>query len=155
MTIVVGKDMATGNYAKSYTDVNLEENTEEQSISIENEGEYEETSKGKETSSCSTQKMQHRKRNHMYENDGVEKLSKHIGDVAFAIQSLSKNQLDINALYTEVMKIEGFDEITLGNAFDHLVQNEMLAKALTAKNANLRKIWVQNFVNQHYYGSAC
>jgi len=47
MTIVVGKDMATGNYIKSYTDVNLEENIEEQSISIENEGEYEETSKGK------------------------------------------------------------------------------------------------------------
>jgi len=95
MTIVIGKDMATGNYAKSYADVNLEENTEEQSISIENEGEnereYEETSKGKETSSCSTQKMQHRKRNRMYENDGVEKLSKQIGDVAFAIQSLSKN----------------------------------------------------------------
>ena len=39
MTIVVGKDMATGNYAKSYADVNLKENTEEQSISIENEGE--------------------------------------------------------------------------------------------------------------------
>jgi hypothetical protein len=29
MTIVVRKDMATRNYAKSYTDVNLEENTEE------------------------------------------------------------------------------------------------------------------------------
>ena len=41
MTIVVGKDMAIGNYAKSHADVNLEENTEEQSISIENEGEYE------------------------------------------------------------------------------------------------------------------
>ena len=93
MTLVVGKDMATGNFAKSFADVNLEENTEEQSISIENEGEYEETSKGKETSSSSTQKRQHRKRNHMYEDDGVEKLSKQIGDVAFAIQSLSKINL--------------------------------------------------------------
>ncbi|KAL9380593.1 hypothetical protein Peur_026250 [Populus x canadensis] len=155
MTIVVGKDMATGNYAKSYVDVNLEENTEKQSISIKNEGEYEETSKGKETSSSNTQKRQHRKRNRMYEDDGVEKLSKHIGDVALAIQSLSKNQLDVNALYTKVMKIEGFDEITLGEAFDHLVQNEMLAKAFMVKNANLRKIWVQNFVNQHYYRPAC
>jgi len=45
MTIVVGKDIATGNYAKSYVNVNLEENIEEQSISIENEGEYEETDK--------------------------------------------------------------------------------------------------------------
>lgn len=154
MTIIVGKDMATGNYAKSYADVNLEENTEEHSISIENEGEYEETYKGK-TSSSSTQKRQHRKRNRMYKDDGITKLSKQIGDVAFAIQSLSKNQLDVNALYTEVMKIEGFDEITLGDAFDHLVQNEMLAKAFMAKNVNLRKIWVQNFVNQHYNRPAC
>jgi len=155
MAIVVGKDMATGNYAESYVDVNMEENTEEQSISIENKGEYEETAKGKETSSSSTQKRQHRKRKRMYEDYGVEKLSKQIGDVALVIQSLSKNQLDVNALYAEVMKIEGFDEITLGDAFDHLVQNEMMAKAFMAKNANLRKIWVQNFVNQHYYRSAC
>jgi len=54
ITIVVGKDMATGNYIKLYADVNLEENTEEQSILIENEGEYEEISKGKEISSSST-----------------------------------------------------------------------------------------------------
>jgi len=76
----------------------------------------------------------------MYEDDSFEKLSKKIGDVAFAIQNLSKNQLDVNELYTEVMKIEGFDEITFGDAFDHLVQHEMLAKAFMAKNANLRKI---------------
>jgi hypothetical protein len=56
ITIVVGKDIATGNYVKSYANVNLEENTEEQSISIENESEYEETSKGKETSFSSAQK---------------------------------------------------------------------------------------------------
>jgi len=150
MTIVVGKDMATGNYAKSYADVNMKENAEEQSISIENEGEYEETSKEKETSFSSTQKRQHRKINRVYEDDGVEKLSKQIGDVTLAIQSLSKNQLD-----AKVMKIEGFDKITLGDAFDHLVQNEMLAKTFMAKNANLRKIWVQNFVTQHYYRPAC
>ena len=148
MTIVVGKNMATENYAKSYADINLEENTEVQSISIENEGKYEETSKGKETSSSSAQQRQHKKRNRMYEDDSVEKLSKKIGDVAFA--SLSKNQLDVNKLYTEVMKIKGFEEITLGDTFDHLILNEMLAKAFMARNVNLRKSRVQNFVNQHY-----
>ena len=76
----------------------------------------------------------------MYEDDSVEKLSKKIGDVTFVIQNLSKNQLDVNELYTKVMKIEGFDEITLGDAFDHLVQHEMLAKIFMVKNANLRKI---------------
>ena len=72
---------------------------------------------------------------------------KKIRDVAFAIQSLSKNQLDVNELYTKMMKIEGFEEITLGDAFDHLVQNKMLAKTFMKKYDNLRKIWVQNFVN--------
>jgi hypothetical protein len=66
----------------------------------------------------------------MYEDDGVEKLSKKIGDVESVIQSLSKNQLDVNELYTKVMKIKGFEEITLGDAFNHLVQNEMLEKHL-------------------------
>jgi hypothetical protein len=53
------------------------------------------------------------------------------------------------------MKIKGFEEIALGDAFDHLVQNEMLAKAFMEKNVNLRKIWVQNFMNQHYYMPDC
>jgi hypothetical protein len=57
MIIVVGKNMVTRNYIKSYADINLEENTEVQSISIENEGEYEETSRGKETSSSSAQSL--------------------------------------------------------------------------------------------------
>jgi len=69
----------------------------------------------------------------MYEDDGVEKLSKKIGDVASVIQSLSKNQLDVNELYTKVMKIKGFEEITLGDAFNYLVQNEMLEKAFMVK----------------------
>ena len=69
----------------------------------------------------------------MYEDDGVEKLSKKIGDVASVIQSLRKNQLDVNELYTKVMKIKGFEEITLGDAFNHLVQNEMLEKAFMVK----------------------
>ena len=69
----------------------------------------------------------------MYEDDGVEKLSKKIGDIAVALQSLNKNELDVNELYTEMMKIEGFNEITIGDAFDHLVQNEMLAKSFMEK----------------------
>jgi hypothetical protein len=121
MTIVVGKDMKTKNYAKSYASINLEENTEMQSTSIENDGEYEEISKGKETSSSNAQKKQYRKRNRMYKDDGVKKLFENVEDVVFALLNLSKNQLDVNELYAEVMKTEGFDEITLSYAFDHLV----------------------------------
>jgi hypothetical protein len=62
---------------------------------------------------------------------------KKVRDVAFAIQNLSKNQLDINELYTEVMKIESFDEITLDDTFNYLIQNEMLAKTFMAKKKML------------------
>ena len=140
MTIVVGKDMKTENYAKSYANINLEENTEMQSTSIKNDGEYEEISKGKETSSSNAQKKQYRKRNRMYKDDGVKKLFENVEDVVFALLNLSKNQLDVNELYAEVMKTEGFDEITLSDAFDHLVQNEIFKKAFETKNANLQKI---------------
>jgi hypothetical protein len=85
MTIVVEKDMTTRNYVKSHVDINLKENTKLQSISIENEGEYEETSKEKEISSSSAQKRQHRKRHCMHEDSGVEKLPKKVRDVAFAL----------------------------------------------------------------------
>ena len=50
ITNIIGKDMVTVNYTKLYVDINLEENTKVQYISIENKEEYEETSKNKETS---------------------------------------------------------------------------------------------------------
>jgi len=111
------------------------------------------SSKGKETSFSSTQNRQHMKRNRIYEDDGVEKLSKQIGDVAFAIHSLSKNQLDVNVLYIEVMKIKGFDEITFGDAFDHLVQNKMLAKAFMAKAFTTTGLLTKRWF--HYIQNLC
>jgi len=93
MTTIVGKDMTTKNYVKSHVDINLKENTKLQSISIENEREYEKTSKEKETCSSNAQKRQHRKRHCMHEDGSVEKLPKKIGDVVFAFQHLSKINL--------------------------------------------------------------
>ena len=48
-----------------------------------------------------------------------------------------------------MMKMEEFDESTLANVVDYLVQNEMLAKSFMARNANLRKIWIENWIRQH------
>ena len=72
-----------------------------------------------------------------------------VKEVAMAIKNLNKNQLIVSDHYEEVMKTEEFDEVTLASAFDYLVEHEMLAKAFMAKNANLRKIWIQNFIQQH------
>jgi len=48
-------------------------------------------------------------------------LSKKVREVTLALQNLSKNQIDVKKLYAKVMKIDGFDEITLDDIFDHLV----------------------------------
>jgi hypothetical protein len=96
----------------------------------------------------------------MYKDDGVEKLSEKTGDVAFVIQSLSKKKKkhDVNELYTKVMKIEGFEEITRSLLVMFLIiwsKMKCWQKHLWQKNINLRKIWVQTFVNQHYYRPDC
>ena len=66
-------------------------------------------------------------------------------EVAMALQKISKSKLDVDLLYQEVMKTEGFDEEFLGNAFDHLVEWENLAKGFLAKNDKLKRIWLQKF----------
>ena len=55
----------------------------------------------------------------------------------------------MNELYEEVMKIERFSEVMLAFAFDHLVDNERVAKAFMAKNARLRTLWLESFFNQN------
>ncbi|KAH7833638.1 hypothetical protein Vadar_008322 [Vaccinium darrowii] len=72
-----------------------------------------------------------------------------IGEVALAIKKLSDDQLDVKDLYAEVMKTKGFDEFTLASAFDHLVENEKMAKAFTVKSARLRRAWLEGFFNMN------
>jgi len=45
-----------------------------------------------------------------------------MGEVAAALQRISKSKLDVDLLYQEVMRIEGFEEEFLGSAFDYLVE---------------------------------
>ena len=146
MALVVGKDAATGSFAKGFLDIDLVDG----SINIENE-DLEEVSKGNNTSSIGglpSHSKSSRKRSRsisFQDDDNIEKLYAEIGEVAKAIKALNKNELDVGILYEEVMKIEGYDENALSEAFDYLVENEKTAKAFLAKNANLKKLWVTNF----------
>ncbi|XVE49787.1 hypothetical protein DITRI_Ditri01bG0109600 [Diplodiscus trichospermus] len=152
MALVVGKDIATESFAKSFADLDMD--TEIDSTPLQDEFDFEEVSKA--SSIPSTQKRSHRKRKHNSNSDdkGIEKLAMEVKGVAIALKEMSKDRLIVSHLYTEVMKTEGFEEITLATIFDYLVQNEMLAKAFIAKSATLRKVWVQNFINQHREESA-
>ena len=56
-----------------------------------------------------------------------------------------KTKLDVNLLYREVMKTEGFEEDFLDSAFDHLIERENLPKGFLAKSDKLRRIWLEKF----------
>ncbi|KDP30868.1 hypothetical protein JCGZ_15562 [Jatropha curcas] len=101
--IVVGKDIATGTYTKSFIDTELDASPKVDSTTHDDDDvEFEEVTKGKEASSTtipSSQKRSHRKRKHDFEDDGVEKLAIEVKEVALAIKDLNKSQLVISELY--------------------------------------------------------
>ena len=62
-----------------------------------------------------------------------------------ALQRICKSKLDVDLLYQEVMKTEGFEEDLLASVFDHLVERENHAKGFLAKIDKLRKFWIEIF----------
>ncbi|GAV72589.1 LOW QUALITY PROTEIN: Myb_DNA-bind_3 domain-containing protein, partial [Cephalotus follicularis] len=130
MALVIGKDMATGSFAKSFVDVDMQENMNIYYLAAEEEGETEREAKGKQTISStvtSSQARSHRKRNR--DELPLDLVATQLGEIAIAISKLSRNELIVDDLYKEVMKIEGLEELVLVNAFDYLVENEKQAKA--------------------------
>ncbi|KAH7852416.1 hypothetical protein Vadar_024559 [Vaccinium darrowii] len=139
--------MATCQFAKSFDDIEKETIAESDFIDFG----FAEVSKGKCTTSSSeapTQARAHRKRSRD-EDEGYDKLSAQIGEVALVIKKLSDDLLDVKDLYDEVMKTKGFDEFTLALAFDHLVENENVAKVFMVKGTRLRRVWLEGFFNMN------
>ncbi|XP_021724327.1 uncharacterized protein LOC110691699 [Chenopodium quinoa] len=105
IAIVVGKDMARGDFSKSFADIELSN----------------ESGQGQPTS--------------MTENGP----SKSDREVVSALKKFSNNQIDVEKLYEEIMKMDDFEEAVRDAAFDHLVEREMLAKAFFDKEQTSSK----------------
>ncbi|GAV60387.1 LOW QUALITY PROTEIN: Myb_DNA-bind_3 domain-containing protein, partial [Cephalotus follicularis] len=117
MALVVSKDMATGSFAKSFVNVDMQENINVDYLAAS-------------STATSSQARSHRKRN------CDDLVAAQLGEIAIPINKLSRNELIVDDLY-KVMKTEGFEEPVLVNAFDYLVDNEKQAKPFMAKNVNL------------------
>uniref|UniRef100_A0A2N9I3Z0 Myb/SANT-like domain-containing protein n=1 Tax=Fagus sylvatica TaxID=28930 RepID=A0A2N9I3Z0_FAGSY len=150
LALVVGKDMATGSFSKGVTDIDRKGvNDVDMSASntIDLDNDLEEVSLKKQADS-STQTRSHRKRSHasMLDDTIFKDLSSQMGKIASAIQEASLHRTNFfSNLYEEVMKIEGFEESMLASAFDHLNENEVLARSFMLKSDKLRKQWLDNF----------
>ena len=68
-----------------------------------------------------------------------------------ALKEISHGPVDYTNLYSEVMAIvaDGYSEDMLATAFDHLCENKKAARGFLAKNAKLRKLWMNSFLFTH------
>jgi hypothetical protein len=142
MAIVVGKDMATGSFSKSFADIDDSEHVD---LDFDDASSKE---KDVASSNSASAKRSHRKRSRADSEDTYSSIAEQLKDVALALRSLNKG-VDADYLYEEVMKVEGYDEFMLASAFDHLIGDENVTKRFLAKNAKLKKFWLDNFFKNH------
>uniref|UniRef100_A0A7C9CQJ2 Uncharacterized protein n=1 Tax=Opuntia streptacantha TaxID=393608 RepID=A0A7C9CQJ2_OPUST len=110
MAVVVGKDVARGSCAKLFDDI---AQACEETINLEEKGDGDsETIKEnnkQSTLSVPLESRRGRKRAHEDDSD-LQNISAQMGEVAAALQRIFKSKLDVDLLYQEVMKIEGYEE---------------------------------------------
>ncbi|XP_056682887.1 uncharacterized protein [Spinacia oleracea] len=150
ISIVAGKDMARGDFSKSFADIQVTsiESGQGPTTTTEN-GPTTTTENGpiKSESATSSEPRPHRKRTRVEEEGcDLQQISTQLGEVVGALKNFSNNQLDVEKLHEEIMKMEDFDELVRDAAFNHLVEREMLAKAFLTKRELLRRLWLQKFV---------
>lgn len=135
MTIIAGKDIATGIFAKTYSDLQTTSN-----------GQSSHNNEPSESANSSEHKQPRKRSRNEVEGVNIEHISEQLGEVVSALKKFSNNQLDVERLYEEIMMMEDVEESIRVAAFDHLVERPMLAKAFLVKNIPQRKLWLQNFM---------
>ena len=75
-------------------------------------------------------------------------LSDQLKEIVVALKEINWGPVDYTALYNEVMALiaDGYSEYMLAIAFDYLCENEKTAREFLAKNARLRKLWIDGFL---------
>ena len=67
------------------------------------------------------------------------------------LKEINWGPVDYTTLYSEVMAMvtDGYSEDMLAIVFDHLCENKKAARGFLAKNAKLRKLWMDSFLFTH------
>ena len=156
LAIVAGKDMAMGSFAKSYVDIDTEQNNVESTEMVADNGEEGVVDKGKnavESSTTGSTILKSRKRGRAPPSDDsvLNDLSDQLKEIAIALKEINQGPVDYTGLYSEVMAMvaDGYSEDMLATAFDHLCENKKAAWGFLAKNAKLRKLWMDSFLFIH------
>ena len=75
-------------------------------------------------------------------------LSYQLKEIDVALKEINWGSVDYTTLYNEVMAMmaDGYSEDMLATAFNHHCENEKTARGFLAKNARLRKLWLDSFL---------
>ncbi|KAK9989287.1 hypothetical protein SO802_029526 [Lithocarpus litseifolius] len=153
LAIVVGKDMATGSFAKSYVDIDTEQDNAESTEMVGDNGEEGVVDKWKnavESSTTGSTLSKSRKRGRAPPSDdsAPTDLPDQLKEIAVALKEINREPVDYTSLYSEVMAkvADGYSEDMLATAFDHLCEKKKAAMGFLAKNAKLRKLWMDSFL---------
>ena len=75
-------------------------------------------------------------------------LSDQLKEIVVALKEINRGLVDYTTLYSEVMAMvaDGYREDMLATAFDLLCENKKAARGFLAKNATLRKLWMDSFL---------
>ena len=152
LAIVVGKDIATGGFSKSYVDLEHEPDNGDSAEFVADNVEEGVVEKGKnavESSTTGSRISKSYKKGCAASNvdDSVlTDLSDQLKEIAVALKEINRGPMDYTALYNEVMAMmaDGYSEDMLTTAFDRLCENEKTARGFLAKNARLRKLWLDS-----------
>ena len=148
------KDIATGGFSKSYVDLENEPDNGDSAKFVADNVEEGVVEKGKNAVESSTTgsgilKSRKRVRAPSTVDDSVlTDLSDQLKEIAVALKEINRGLVDYTALYNEVMAMmaDGYNEDMLATTFDHLCENEKTARGFLAKNARLRKLWIDGFL---------
>ncbi|KAL3518869.1 hypothetical protein ACH5RR_021458 [Cinchona calisaya] len=152
MALVVGKDMATGSFGKTFADINLGapltvDDAINNIIELVMQKEIPSSNaSSSRTNTSSSGAIQYRKRNRS--SDQIEKISEKLGKVAVALTKLRANKLGVSSPYHEIMKIKGYEEEFLDLVFEHLAQNEILAKSFIVESNRFQLNFLEDFMKQ-------
>jgi len=135
VAVVVGKDVARGSGTESFDDVEIQSHRNTANLEEKGDGDSE-FMKDNDKQLTSSVPLESRKSQKRRRDDDLklQNISAQVAEVALALQKISKSKLDVDLLYQEVMRTEGFEEEFLGSAFDFLMERENLAKGFLAKN---------------------
>ncbi|MFQ6648308.1 hypothetical protein Gotur_020850 [Gossypium turneri] len=140
MALVVGKDMATGSFARTFAGIDLDDGNQD-SVPIDCDNEETEEVRTK-VSSSGTSKRKRKIVQESVVDEQIKFVGEQLGKIVNALEQFTADKTP--HLYEEVMSMEeeGFDYNFLCSVFDYLVSHESKAKAFLVKIMHLDNVVV-------------